>query len=44
MQKTPICRGFLLEAANIAALVKLHPWVWHLFPNPADLVADLVAD
>jgi hypothetical protein len=37
--ENPHLEGFLAEAANIAALVKLHPWVWHLFPNPANLVA-----
>jgi hypothetical protein len=40
IRKNPHLEGVLVEAANIAALVSLCAWVWHLFPNLADLVAD----
>jgi hypothetical protein len=36
--ENPHLKGVLAKAANIAASVILYAWVWHLLPNPANLV------
>ena len=42
--ENPHMQGFLVEAANIAAFLNRSAWVWHLFPNPANLVAGRFLD